>query len=92
MPKQPGINEETTWGPLPLNYFPNCERAMNNYGQYYLIKSKLCYVKFDVHNVGNIIQTQENIFIPRSAVIQHFVIIWCMILYGCSTLTKVNHT
>ena len=85
MPKQPGRNKETT-------YFPNCERTMNNYGQYYHIKSKLYYVKFDVHNVGNTIQTQENIFIPRSAVIQHFVIIWCMILYGCSTLTKVNHT
>ena len=46
-----------------------CERAINNYGKCYLIKSELYYVKFDVHNVANTIQTQENIFIPRSAVI-----------------------
>ena len=71
---------------------PVCERAMNKANITLLNQGYIYYVKFDVHNVGNIIQTQENIFIPRSAVIQHFVIIWCMILYGCSTLTKVNHT
>ena len=34
-----------------------------------LSQSYIYYVKFDVHNVANTIQTQENIFIPRSAVI-----------------------